>query len=155
MASQFKSLLLHMVLPLLAGSVLYIGFRSEDLRMFRWFETIGIIKPILDFRAVINPYESNLPDWVYYSLPDGLWVYAFASAYLILWRNDLRAVRLWLLFPLVFGCLAELAQGMGILRGTFDLTDLSLCSIALLLSISIFNQSIFKYEQTKQTKNHQ
>lgn len=145
----------HVVSPLLLGSLIYIAFRSERLRMFGWFDNFGISKWVLSLRAIINPYQSNFPDWVYYSLPDGLWVYAFASAYLILWRNDLRAVRFWLLLPLVFGCLAELAQGMGIVRGTFDLIDLSVCSIALLLSILIFNQSILKYEQTKQTKSHQ
>jgi hypothetical protein len=134
MILKLKLFLINVLLPLLMGTLLYISFRTTSIRMFTWFEILGIKKMIFLIRSLVNPFKNNLPDWVCYSLPDALWVYSFTSIYLILWNNK---INYWLIFPFFFGCVVEIAQKLKIFEGTYDPIDLILCLIAFILSIYI------------------
>lgn len=155
MVSRIKLVLFHVIFPLVLGSLIYIGFRSTDLKMFEWFSYTGISKFTDTIRGTLITYRCNLPKWFYYSLPDGFWTYSFSSAYLILWQKDLKMARYWLLLPFSFSCIVEVGQGLGFIRGTFDIVDLALCLLAIILSILIFNQSLFKYEKSQHIENYQ
>ena len=62
-------LVLALVLFLVEG-FLYLTFRSTELNMFRFYEHAG---PWVDS---LREWGSglSLPQWVRYSLPDGLWL---------------------------------------------------------------------------------
>jgi hypothetical protein len=135
---KIKHFLIHVFAPLIIGSLLYISFRSETIRMFSWFETVGLSSFVNGIRKILNPFKENIPTWIYYSLPDGLWVYSFTSSYMLIWGKDIQSAKYWLLLPLVFGSAVELAQGIRIFPGTFDILDFLCCSVGLLLSILIF-----------------
>lgn len=139
----------HTILPLLVGGLLYISFRSTTLKMFSWFKFIGIENTILNIRQQLSPLKLNLPEWTYFSLPDGLWVYSFTSALLIVWDNQFRHAKIWLLIPFFTGAIIEIAQGFKIFRGTFDILDLTFTIVALLLSIIIIN---YKFKQNDKQK---
>lgn len=139
----------NVLLPLLLGAFLYISFRSTTIRMFDWFEFIGIEQFTNLIRISFHPIKSSLPTWIYYSLPDGLWMYSFSSVYLLIWRKEIGNGKYWLLIPLITGCLFEILQGLKLFEGTFDPIDLSLCLLALMLSI-ITNFYIQKNEKQKQ-----
>ena len=145
--NKFKLAILHCLIPLLLGGLLYILFRSTELRMFNWFSSFGISNVILKARAYFFEIKIHLPSWIYYSLPDGLWVYALTSALLILWNNDKRKAIVWLIVPFSTGILVEILQGLSLFRGTFDILDLTFSSIGLLLSIIIINLK-FKQDET-------
>ncbi len=59
-------------LPIVFGAAIYIWFRDSNILVFRLFDALGISLPDrLDPGSLANP--------IFCSLPDGLWVFAFAS----------------------------------------------------------------------------
>jgi hypothetical protein len=82
----------------------------------------------------------QLPDWMVYSLPGGLW----SAAYVLLvgWLMQGRALRWRLLATLpipLAGALSELLQGAGVLSGTFDTSDV-VCYLAPYLIYALLNK---------------
>ena len=138
---------LHCLIPLLLGGLLYILFRSTELRMFKWFSSFGLDGIISSTRTNLSELKYYLPNWTYYSLPDGLWVYAFTSALLIYWNNETQKVKFWLLIPFTTGILVEIFQGLKLFPGTFDILDLTFSTLGLLLSKIIINHK-FKENET-------
>ena len=140
--------IIHCLTPLLFGGILYILFRSTELRMFKWFSIIEIDNIIYLARTEFYQIRNILPDWVYYSLPDGLWVYSFTSALIIYWHNDVNNVKFWLIIPFVTGIITELLQGFNMFPGTFDFIDLTFCALGISLS-KIFLNHKFKQNEKK------
>ena len=112
--------IIHFLSPLLIVGLLYILFRSTDLRMFKWFSFIGLDELIHLARETAFPLQKLLPVWTYYSLPDGLWVYSFSST-LIFWNGKLT---FWLFLPLMdasipvksFSCVSDVFTQILIIR---------------------------------------
>lgn len=142
---RMKEFLLHVITPITLGGLIYISFRSKTLRMFSWIEFIGLEAQIFSLREYTIPLKQSLPTWFYFSLPDGLWVYSFTSATLILSSGSLNY---WISVPVLTGIFVEIAQGLKIFPGTFDLLDLAFSSLALLLSIIIINHKFKQNEET-------
>lgn len=134
-------------IPILIGGSLYIAFRSKTIRLFDWSERIGLAEPLYGFRSIIIPYKKDIPSWIYYSLPDGLWVYAFTSALIIYWNQEIEKVKYWLLIPFASGTFVEIAQGLKLLQGTFDFLDLAFTIVALILSVTINNYNFKQNEE--------
>jgi hypothetical protein len=139
-------ILFHVISPLTLGGLLYVVFRAKSLRMFSWFESIGINTQISFLREYLSPLKSWLPSWVYFSLPDGLWVYSFTSIILILWAGK---INFWLIIPFTSGVLIEILQGFSF-TGTFDYLDLTFSVIGISTSISIINRKFKQHEKQKQ-----
>ena len=75
MEGQIKLRLFIILLSLLIfsiGGIIYLTLRSESLIMFRWCEIIYIKEYVDNIRL---PYI--LPNWIVFSLPDGLWVLSY------------------------------------------------------------------------------
>ncbi len=137
MNQKVKSYLVHVLIPLFIGGYIYIVFRNKNLRFFNYFEKIGCLDYINTIRLINNPYKGFFPNWFFYSLPDGLWVYSFTSFYIIIWNGRIAKMQYWLLLPVIFGCLAELAQAIKIFEGTYDPIDLLFLVSAFIISINI------------------
>ena len=111
-----------------AGGMIYLMFRSESLVMFRWCEELHIKEYVDSLRM---PF--TLPQWIIYSLPDGLWLCSYVLFVSTIWSFDLKQG-----WPYVFSLPAiaigsELAQAFVWMRGTFDWMDLT-CYVLGLLS---------------------
>lgn len=141
--NKVRLIIIHCIAPLFIGGLLYIFFRSTDLRMFKWFSFIGVENLIHSLREKIFPLRKYLSEWTYYSLPDGLWVYSFTSA-LILWNGRLT---FWFLLPLLSGAFVEIAQAFKIFPGTFDFLDLTFTSLAVPSSIIAINHKLKQNEK--------
>jgi hypothetical protein len=139
-------ILFHVISPLTLGGLLYVVFRAKSLRMFSWFELIGINTQISFLREYFSLIKSWLPSWVYFSLPDGLWVYSFTSIILILWAGK---INFWLIIPFTSGILIEILQGFSF-TGTFDYLDLAFSLIGISTSIVIINRKFKQNEKQKQ-----
>lgn len=137
----------HSIAPLLIGGLIYISFRSTSLRMFEWFNSIGLQNSMNLYRYNVSGLKDLLPQWVYFSLPDGLWVYSFSSALIIFWNNDIKKIKFWLLIPCISGILVELLQSLKFFPGTFDIADLIFTILGLLLSIIIINHKFKQHEK--------
>ena len=71
--------------------------------MFNWFNLLSVNETTDLIRGALSPLKDFLPEWIVFSLPDGLWVYSFSSSLLIIWRDNFGTAKLWLLFPFLLG----------------------------------------------------
>jgi len=125
---------LVVTLPVLAGGLIYVAFRSEHLLMFQWFTAIGLAEPVFRFRKFAGVYRSWVPDTVVFSAPSGLWLLSYSLALSLIWPDRSRrnaVVWVALLYAIVTS--SEFLQLAGILPGTFDWVDIAFCTGAALL----------------------
>ena len=144
---RLELIIFHIIFPLLLGGGIYVAFRSKSLILFRWFDKINISGFTNVIRDILDPCINNIPNWVKFSLPDGLWVYAFSSSFLIIWNQDFKTVKYWLLIPLLTFTFIELFQHFKIISGTCDLVDFFICLLAFVLSIINFKLIPINYEK--------
>jgi hypothetical protein len=138
------NLLSHVFLPIIIGGLIYVLFRSDSLLMFKWFEFLGLSNIVYIVRESVT--NINLFDWVIYSLPDGLWVYSFATCLIILWNENKSYLFLFLIIPFLLGPGVEILQFFNLFKGTFDLMD-------LIITIIAFSLSLFKNIKFTQYEN--
>lgn len=140
-----KLTIFHVICPLLLGALIYVCFRTKTLILFNWIEEISLISIVNEIRNVLYPLKSIIPNWIVYSLPDGLWVYAFTSSFLLIWNNNKNKI-LIAFIPLLISVTLELLQYVQINSGTFDFMDVATYTIASILSILIFKPKYQNYE---------
>jgi hypothetical protein len=122
------------------GGMLYILSRSTTLVMFRWFRFIGIINGIQALRSSAHPYLDLLPNWVYFSLPEGLWYLSGLLAFEAIWGSEARLRRqrrAWLILFSLLAVGSELGQLPGWVPGRFDFMDLAALLAAWVVFASI------------------
>ncbi|MEM1002356.1 MAG: hypothetical protein AAGH46_06890 [Bacteroidota bacterium] len=137
------NIIIHVLLPLLFAVSIYIGFRTSRLAMFEWLESVGMGSLVSVIRDALSPLCDCIPPWVVFSLPDGLWLYAFISMLIIIWGKSRSASRYWIGSAIVFSICSEVFQAFGWYRGTFDFTDLFMYAILGLTPLVTINS---KYE---------
>jgi hypothetical protein len=125
MSSPFKKIVIHIILPLVAGFLIYM--LTRPLPMFRAFgpDNIAIEN---------NQHISWFGRIIILNGPDFLWSYSFASA-LFLWKSYNGTIPLTFLI-LVAGIMAfsELVQFAVPAWFTFDIADLVAAILATGLS---------------------
>lgn len=124
--------LLHTILPLLFGSLIYLLFRPDNILLFHWLEQIGARERIDDWRAQAAWLTEYLPGWLLFSLPNSLWTYSFAIYFTLLWRD--HRLYYWVGLTWAISLLGELLQLFSWLPGTFSLIDLMFIIIAIVCS---------------------
>lgn len=122
----------HVILPVFLGGMIYIIFRTQTLLMFKWFSFLGLNEIIYFFRSFAT---MKISDWIKFSLPDALWVYAAMLIMMIIWDFKLNKKSfIWIFIAPAFGIIGELTQ-LFFLPGTFDPIDLYLCILATLFGL--------------------
>ena len=115
---------------LVAGSLLYVLARPRGLVAFVWFEALGLGRQLDAARAVTRPMAHVLPSFVLFSVPDGLWAFAFTQAMVVVWSGRWsRASAPWILLGPALAIGSELGQAAGVVPGTFDVVDLLALSL--------------------------
>ncbi len=116
------------------GGLIYMTFRSETLIMFDWFHTLGIDGIVSSLRAYGASFLP-LPDWIIYSLPDGLWVLSYVLAISALWDFDFRTH--WKIIVLIpsIAISSELLQSFGLIHGSFDWMDFLAYCLATIIGL--------------------
>lgn len=134
---------IHVVLPIVLGSLIYVLWRDRSLWVFDWLDALGLTDLTMKLRLAAQPVTAWLPHCVLYCLPDGLWVYALVASMAQIWREQKGVVCFaWLATGPVLGCGGELGQLTGLVPGTFDYTDLMLCLTgAVLPFVTVRNRS--------------
>ena len=84
---HFIPYFVHIILPLLLGGGIYVLFRATNLILFQWLHALGLADFVETLRAMKWIESINLPNWILYSLPDALWLYAFTQTMILLWKN--------------------------------------------------------------------
>jgi hypothetical protein len=128
------------VLPVFIGGLTYAMFRSSHLAMFGWFDAFGLRPTVLYLREIGSPYRSRLPDLFLFSLPNGLWLLSYCLLLCLVWRDGARRVGMaWVgtLYALAIG--SECLQFAGLLRGTFDWTDVAAYTASGMAGVLLLN----------------
>ena len=113
--------------------------------MFNRFREIGISDLQINIlRSNTSTYLKYLPEWVVYSLPDGLWVFSYVTLISAIFGNKIYGNIygvIFLILPMT-AILSELAQLFKLLQGTFDLVDLLCYTLGTFLPVFIFDIEI-------------
>lgn len=140
----------HLTTPLflfMIGGLIYVLFRTDSIRFFDYLTYVGLDKPLSNIRSITLPMYQFIPEWIIYSLPDGLWLFSFSLLVNIIWSKEDR-LRFWF-WTLLFPCTAiiwELGQAFQVFNGTFDWID-TIIYLSVTFIIIKRNQTIY-YEKT-------
>ncbi|MDZ7846933.1 MAG: hypothetical protein U5L96_09250 [Owenweeksia sp.] len=136
-----KQLLFGHVLTLAVGGLIYIAFRSDTLLMFKYIAAISLDTPIEYLREITLTTKKYLPNWLLFSLPDGLWIFSYVTLTLFIWNNKITKENIfWITIIPCTVILFEIAQLLTFTPGTFDLVDLAFYLIGAALPISLFKK---------------
>ncbi|WP_264544547.1 MULTISPECIES: hypothetical protein [Flavobacterium] len=129
-------------LSVFLGGFIYVSFRVESLKMFSWFNAIGLSKVILAIRNFTINNDMLIPNWIKFSLPDGLWLFSFISLMLVAWKNEVNSSNLfWFIGLPLIALLSEIAQSISIVSGTFDWIDIVMYLVGFFMPF-IINKKI-------------
>ena len=117
---------------LLIGSTIYITARPKTLLLFDWSNKIGI-SPWINYIRNSLSFINSFPDWLIYSLPNGLWLSSLITAIYAIWLNDNKNAEIYSYSFIAIALFIELGQLGKIVIGNFDLMDIVfICALGLL-----------------------
>ena len=134
-----KKVILHVILPIFIGSMIYILFREKTLLMFDWFSYLKL-DFIIDFlRNNFYVYRMYISKSILFSLPDALWVYSFTMFLSIYFKNRI------LLSAIFIGSIITEISQLWFAIGTFDIYDVIYMFVLYLVAMYF----IKKFEEEK------
>ena len=135
---------------LLVGGMIYLLFRPKTLLFFHALDTIGFADWVDYLRQMFA--ITNMPDWVVFSMPDGLWslAYVLIADRLMSGRATRARIAIVSIIPMM-GVTSEFMQAVGLLRGTFDWADVMAYSLPLGIYLII---RILRYYKTDKNEIH-
>jgi hypothetical protein len=120
------------------GGGIYLALRPPTLLMFDWLDAAGLLEPIQKLRVLAEPWENSLPEWMVYSLPQGLWSFRFLLMIGCVWKHDSGLFRSYAV-PLIFGVIGSELLQLGPLQGTFDWFDLTANTLGIISAWGVRN----------------
>ena len=115
--------LLFGVMMLACGCCIYLLFRSTSLNLYQWCAVLGLSDMIESMRCAVQ--EWNLPHFVRYSLPDGLYGAAYLMMVDAVWYKEKGLVKIFVLSIVpAITITSEVLQYWVLVKGTFDVYDL-------------------------------
>lgn len=114
--------LLWGVVMLLCGCSIYLLFRSKTINLYQWCSMLGISDIIDSMRMSIIGWE--IPEFIRFSLPDGLYCASYILLMDAVWPDNGKYKKLTVSFIPIVAIIHELMQGLGLVKGTFDIIDL-------------------------------
>jgi hypothetical protein len=125
------------------GGVIYIFLRPSEHVFFGWIRAVGLDNLFNAARSTSLSQSLPFPEWFVFSLPNGLWSFAYALLITVIWSGS----KSWLRYPwmasipiLVLGY--EVLQYTGIIPGTFCIQDLAFGVAGLILGNIVGNKII-------------
>ena len=140
-----KKLLLS-VSSIILGSFIYIFWRPENLIIFNWLKELHIYNFIINLRNTTRPLSTFFPNWSYYSLPNGLWLFGGIIFFSTIWDSKKYQFQqlLWTTIFLIIAFGFELAQYFSIIPGTYDINDILFIIIGCLVSTVFIKINFFR-----------
>ena len=126
-----------MVVPLVVGVLVYVAWRSTDVRLVGWFPE----SMVLAMRAFAS--HVPLPSVVLGSGPDLAWGWSFGAAMGIVWQGrPLSRKKLgWLLAGAAVASYAEIGQLWQLPPGRFDPIDLASIVLGYAIGVLLTSRS--------------
>lgn len=127
------------VCSFLVGSGIYLCLRNTNLEMFKIFSN-GLPSWVLCLRSFFSSYD--VPDFIKFSLPDGLWLFSYLLIIDSIWHDQKSKIYLFFLTILpTSALLSEVLQMFMLFPGVGDWTDILfyILSIVFFLIIKIYS----------------
>ena len=123
---------------ILTGGIIYTLFRASEPLFFRWLNEAGFEHWLAVIRQNSLTHAPFLSEWIIYSLPNGLWAFAYALVITSIWSGSKSWIRiLWMVSIPILVLGYELFQYAGILSGTYCFQDMVLSLLGLVIGIMI------------------
>lgn len=131
------------VMLLVCGCTIYLIFRSKTLFIYLWCRDLGCSSFVDYLRLLFQNW--NIPAFIKFSLPDGLYSAAYLLIIDAIWHKD-KSPKKYILLSIipVITISNELLQYFGLVRGTYDFIDLVCYMVPPLLFFST-NSEMTKY----------
>jgi hypothetical protein len=125
-------------LAMAVGGLIYIFLRPSEHKFFNWISAAGFENWLGSGRSLSHPLRQLFPDWFVFSLPNGLWAFAYALLITHIWSGSKSGIKyFWLASIPVLVLGFEVLQYPGIIPGTFCVQDILTGIAGLTLGISI------------------
>ena len=106
------------------GALIYLFLRPVPFIFLNWIDFYDMAL-VHSLRPLTVPLHTRLPEWMVFSLTNGLWTFAYALIMThIWWGRRSFAGFFWLASVPLLGVCHELAQFFGFIPGTFCYQDL-------------------------------
>ena len=126
------------VLALSLGGIIYISLRPSEHVFFGWISAVGLDSWLNLARHNSLSLDLLLPEWFVYSLPNGLWAFAYALLITVIWSGSRTWLRyFWMASIPVLVLGYEVLQYAMIIPGTFCIKDIALGIAGLSLGIFV------------------
>jgi hypothetical protein len=140
----------HVVSPLFCGAAIYTCWRKPTLLVFTWYREIGLDSVVKHVRLLAHPVYPLIPKWILFSLPDGLWVYAWTAFMALVWHRVERSLvrELWICGGVALAAGGEFGQLARIVPGTFDSIDLVVYLAAFVSAPLLVKRALTRRRET-------
>lgn len=138
-AKYFKgSYFLLSAIALLSGGIIYIFFRKSEPVFFNWIRAAGLDNLLNFARNGSLSLTRHLPEWVVYSLPNGLWAFSYALLITVIWKGSNSWLKyFWIASIPILVLGFEILQLAGFIPGTFCIQDIALGIAGLTIGIIV------------------
>jgi hypothetical protein len=124
------------VFAIFSGGLIYILLRPAEPVFFEWFTSVGLEDFLFNIRQYSLSFNRHVPEWFIYSLPNGLWAFAYSLFTTVVWRKSKSPMKyFWMgTIPLlIYGF--EGLQYFQVIPGTFCTHDLLMGTFGLMTGI--------------------
>jgi len=122
MSARMASRIFIATIAILLGGMFYVFIRPGEALFISWFRDAGFSINLEYLRTNIL---FKLPDWITFSLPDGLWAFGYSLLISSIWSNNQSKLRLfWMASIPLLTIGFELLQYTPWIKGTFCPIDL-------------------------------
>lgn len=131
------------IIILLVACYVYVSYRGGDMVLY---SLLGIDGNSSLFIA-LRQNAKDLPAWVIYNIPDGLWLLSYLLMIEAIWGNE-KQRKIWFIIPVIlFAFLLEVLQYIGFFPGTGDVLDMLCYSAAIAVYLGIIKLKQYFYEK--------
>ena len=125
------------VVGIAIGAAIYVLWRSEDLAVFTWIKTVGLMDPVAAIRNSIKPVSEKIPGWFMFSFPHSLWAIAGILFLSAVWKTGSIERHLWVSGFIIIAVGSEIGQAVHLVPGTYDHTDMAMLVAAVLSGLAV------------------
>ena len=131
------------------GGIIYILFRPTEIVFFNWIPSVGLDNWFNMTRQKSLSLYPYLPEWIVFSLPNGLWAFAYALLITVIWSGSKSLTKYFWMASIPLLVLGfEILQYSGVIPGTFCVQDITLGLVGLITGIQVGIE-------TNKFKNHE
>lgn len=138
-----KKLRIFIILILFGSSCFIYLFNRENIILYDWLN----LNSLQNFE-LFNVFTFNIPKWIVYNLPDGIWTMTMTYAILYIWNFRITKMNVfWIILPFILAFSIEFGQQLKLINGTYDTKDLVFIFIGYIIPL-IETLKINHYEKS-------